>query len=60
VSARICDAFGKFTNWQRSENELRELRKQVTYAIFADEDDMDKVTATVEALFDRLQRGNRA
>lgn len=60
VSAKVCAAFGKFTNWQRSENELRELRKQVTYAIFAEEDDMDKVTATVEALFDHLIRGARA
>jgi type I restriction-modification system DNA methylase subunit len=48
-----------FTNWQRSEAELREVRKQVTFAIFAEEDNMEKVTATVEALFMLLQRSFR-
>ena len=36
--------------------ELREVRKQVTFAIFAEQDDMEKVTATVEALFNLLQK----
>ena len=44
---------GKFPNWQRSEAELRELRKQVTFALYAEEDDIQKVTTTVEALFTR-------
>ena len=30
------------------------MRKQVTFALVAEEDDLDKVTATVEALFDLL------
>ena len=46
-------------NWQRSEAELRELRKKVTFAVFAEEDDLDKVTATVEALFTLLQKSFR-
>ena len=37
-------AFAEFTNWRHSEKELRELRKKVTFAIFAEEDDLDKVT----------------
>ena len=54
VSRKVADAFTKFPNWRRSEAELREVRKQVTFALFAEEDDMEKVTATVESLFDLL------
>ena len=56
VSKKIATAFAEFPNWQRSEQELREARKKVTFAIFTEEEDMDKVTATVEALFSLLQR----
>ena len=59
VSKKVREAFAKFPNWQRSEAELREVRKQVTFAIFAEEDDMEKVTATVEALFTLLQKSFR-
>ena len=59
VSKKIADAFLKFPNWQRSESELRELRKQVTFAIFSEEDDLEKVTATVESLFNLLQKSYR-
>ena len=59
VSKKVREAFAKFPNWQRSEAELRELRKQVTFAVFAEEDDMVKVTATVEALFTLLQKSFR-
>ncbi len=59
ASRKIATAFGKFPNWQRSEAELREVRKQVTFALFAEEDNMDKVTATVEALFTLLQKSFR-
>jgi len=56
ASKKVRDAFMKFPNWQRSEAELRELRKQVTFAIFAEEKDMEKVTTTVEALFTLLHK----
>jgi type I restriction enzyme, R subunit len=59
VSKKVREAFAKFPNWQRSEAELREVRKQVTFAIFAQEDDMEKVTATVDALFILLQKSFR-
>jgi len=59
VSKKVRDAFAKFPNWQRSEAELREVRKQVTFAIFAEEDDLAKVTATVDALFILLQKSFR-
>ena len=42
VSRKVREAFAKFPNWQRSEADLRELRKQVTFAIFAEEDDLDQ------------------
>jgi len=38
---------------------LRELRKQVTFAVLAEEDDMAKVTFTVEALFILLKKSFR-
>lgn len=59
VSKKVREAFANFPNWQRSEAELREVRKQVTFAIFAEEDDMAKVTATVDALFVLLQKSFR-
>ena len=57
VSRKVREAFTKYPNWKRSEAELRELRKDVTFALFAAQDDLEKVTATVEALFSQLQRG---
>jgi type I restriction enzyme, R subunit len=52
----LSEAFAKFPNWQRSEGELRELRKQVTFALLREEDDVEKVTATVDALFTLLRK----
>lgn len=60
VACKVREAFEKHPNWKTSEAELREARKQVTFAIFAEEDDLDKVTATVEALFTLLQRSFKA
>jgi type I restriction enzyme R subunit len=59
VSKKVGEAFAKFPNWRRSEAELREARKQVTFALIAEEDDIEKVTAIVEALFNLLQMGFR-
>jgi type I restriction enzyme R subunit len=59
VSRRVAEAFAKFPNWRRSEAEMREARKQVTFAVFAEEDDLAKVTATVEALFSLLKKSFR-
>lgn len=56
VGAKVRDAFTKFPNWRHSETELRELRNLVTFAIYAAEDDMAKVVATVDSLFNVLQR----
>ena len=51
VSKKIGEAFAEYSNWRSSENELRELRKQVTFAILSQEDDLGKVTAIVDELF---------
>lgn len=56
VSKTVARALAEHPNWQRSEAELREVRQRVTFALVAEEDDIAKVTATVEALFDLLQR----
>jgi type I restriction enzyme R subunit len=56
VSKKVGEEFLRFPNWRMSEKELRELRKQITFAIFAAEDDLDKVTATVDGIFAVLQK----
>lgn len=56
VSKTVGKEFLRFPNWRSSEKELRELRKQMTFAIFAEEDDLDKVTATVDSIFAVLQK----
>ncbi|MEW8280641.1 MAG: HsdR family type I site-specific deoxyribonuclease [Candidatus Thiodiazotropha sp.] len=59
VSRKIKAAFIEYSNWKQSENALRELRKKVTFAIFAETDDLDRVTALVDELFTLLDRAGR-
>jgi type I restriction enzyme R subunit len=59
VSAKIREAFAEHPGWKGSDAELRELRKDVTFAVFSEEEDLRKVTATVEALFNLLQKAFR-
>jgi type I restriction enzyme R subunit len=47
VSKNVGEAFTSLPNWRRSEKDL-ELRKKVTFAIFAEEEDLDKVSALVD------------
>jgi type I restriction enzyme R subunit len=58
VTEKIRESFLQFPNWRRSEAELRELRKKVTFALVTEEDDIEKVASTVEYLFTLLQKGN--
>lgn len=58
VSKKVREAFANYPNWQNSEKELRELRQRVTFAVYAEEDDLEKVTALVEELFGTLQKTN--
>ena len=59
VSRKIKDAFAAHPNWMQSENESRELRGQVTYAIHAEVDNVDEVINLVDQLFDLLERAER-
>ena len=59
VSRKIRQAFADFPNWKRSENALRELRKKVTFAIVAETDDLDRVAAMVDELFNLLIKAER-
>ncbi len=56
VCKKVREAFVQFPNWRRSQNELRELRQKVTFAIFAEEDNLDTVSALVDSIFSVLQR----
>ncbi|TKS58236.1 MAG: restriction endonuclease subunit R [Nitrospira sp.] len=60
ASRKVAAAFAKHANWQRSEAELREARKDVTFALFAETENMEKVAATVEALFSLLDKRFRS
>ena len=59
VSRKIKQAFLAFPNWKKSENSLRELRKNVTFAVLAESDDLDQVTALVDRLFTLLEKADR-
>lgn len=59
VSRQIRTAFTEYPNWQKSEKSMRELRKKITFTIFAQSDDLDRVTGIVDYLFQLLERANR-
>ncbi|HUV36540.1 MAG TPA: HsdR family type I site-specific deoxyribonuclease, partial [Patescibacteria group bacterium] len=59
VSGRIKAAFNVHPNWRASEAELRELRKEVTFAIYAEMDDLDRVARIVDNLFSLLAKACR-
>lgn len=59
ISKKIKSAFIEHSGWKQSEKELRELRKKVTFAIFSQEDDLNKVTAMVDELFTLLSKADR-
>jgi type I restriction enzyme R subunit len=50
VSQRIRAAFVDQPNWAVSEKELREVRQKITFALYAEENDPDKVAAVVDRL----------
>ena len=58
VSAKVAKAFVDHPNWRQSDAGLRELRKAVTFAVYAEEDDIENVTPIVETLFSRLEKAN--
>src|SRR5207244_11252211 len=56
VSAKVARAFVEHPNWRQSEADLRELRKAVTFAVYAKVDDLDEVTRIVDRLFSLLAK----
>jgi type I restriction enzyme, R subunit len=59
VSEKVAAAFRESVNWRRSEKELRELRNQITFAIYGEVDDLDRVASLVDSLFEvLLKAGN--
>ena len=59
VSRKIRDAFTDHPNWRRSEGAMRDLRQKVTFAIFAETEDLNQVSSLVDELFSLLERANR-
>ncbi len=59
VSSKIRAAFAEYPDWKKSEAALRDLRQKVTFAIFAEFDDPDKVTTIVDDLFTLLDKADR-
>ena len=59
VSAKIRDSFLDFPNWKNSDAALRELRKKVTFAIYAQMEDLDEVASIVDGLFRLLEKADR-
>ncbi|RLA51719.1 MAG: type I restriction endonuclease subunit R [Gammaproteobacteria bacterium] len=59
VSEKIRGAFLEYPNWQKSESALRYLRQKVTFAIFAQTDDIERVTGLVDDLFMLLDKASR-
>ena len=59
VSRKIKEAFMAFPNWQKSEAALRNLRQKITFALYAQTDDLDRVTGIVDYLFRLLERAKK-
>jgi type I restriction enzyme R subunit len=56
VSAKVARAFVEHSGWRDFEADLRELRNAVTFAVYAEEDDLDKVSQIVDKLFTLLAK----
>ena len=52
-------AFVEFPNWQKSDAALRELRKKITFALYAQSEELDRVTGIVNYLLHLLEKANR-
>ncbi len=60
VSTQIKTAFAEHPDWRTSEAEHRELRQKVTFAVYADMDDLDHVAHIVDTLFSLLDKSTRS
>ena len=60
VSKQIGKAFTEFPLWNEYDDDLRKIRREVTFAIYAEEDDENKVASWVDQIFDLLRKLNGA
>jgi type I restriction enzyme, R subunit len=58
VSGKIAKAFSDHPHWRESEADLREVRKAMTFAVYAEADDPDRVAMIVERLIEQLRRSS--
>jgi type I restriction enzyme R subunit len=56
TSRKVKEAFVKHPHWRQSEKELRELRKQMTFAICAGETDFYRVVQIVDTIIRLLEK----
>ena len=54
VSGKIAEAFSNHPHWRQSEAELREVRKAMTFAVYAEDADPSRVAAIVDKLIEKL------
>ena len=54
LSRKIKNIFMEHPNWRTSEKDLRDVRNELTIALYSAIDDLDKVTDTVNNLLDAL------
>ncbi|MDR0604106.1 MAG: HsdR family type I site-specific deoxyribonuclease [Bacteroidales bacterium] len=54
TTQQIKIEFANYPNWKTSEKELRGLKRQIYFAILANEDDLDKATNIVDEIFIHL------
>ncbi len=54
MSRKIKEAFVAYPNWKKSEAALRELRKKVTFAVFAETDDLQTPSRASWTIFSDL------
>ena len=55
VCQKIKAAIVAHPNWKSSEKELREVRQKITFALYAEADDLDHVAVTVDNLLNALK-----
>lgn len=59
TSRKVREAFTEYPHWRQSEKELRELRKMMTFAVYAQEEDLEKAVHIVDTIIRLLEKASR-
>ena len=59
VTKQIKSEFVNYPNWKTSTKELRELKRQVYFAVMDEDDDVNKAADLIDELFDHLSKAYR-